>query len=101
MKNMILAAALALVAALAVPVAQTELPVTALKVGNEAALSPVAASLPVTLTGKAQNLRCDARLRFNFGGYHNRCPYGRVVTGVQIVGDIAQLTCGEVEVTCR
>ena len=58
--------------------------------------------IPLTLKGKASTLRCSTRLRFNRTGYHNRCPYGRVVTGVQVLNNnLAVLTCGEVEVTCR
>ena len=60
------------------------------------------AAIPLHLEGKAARLRCTTRLRFNYGGNHNRCPYGRVVTGVQVLnGNLAILTCGEVEVTCR
>ncbi len=59
------------------------------------------AAIPLHLKGKAANLRCSTRMRFNYGGHHNRCPYGRVVTGVQILDNLAVLTCGEVQVTCR
>ncbi len=59
-------------------------------------------AVALTLEGKAASLRCSTRMRFRSSGYHNRCPYGRVVTGVQVLdGNIAVLTCAEVAVTCR
>jgi len=92
-----------LIAASAAPVAYTELALEEAKTGNVEALLP-AATLAVNVTGKAAqaNIRCDARLKWRSGGYHNRCPYGRLVTGVQVLdGNIAVLNCAEVEVTCR
>ena len=92
-----------LIAASAAPVAYSELPLEAFKTGNAEALLP-AAVLAVNVTGKAAaaSVRCEARLRWQSSGYHNRCPYKRVVTGVQIYdGNLAILTCAEVEVTCR
>ncbi len=91
------------IAASAAPVAYTELALEEAKTGNMEALLP-AAALAVNVTGKAAaaNVRCDARLKWQSSGYHNRCPYKRVVTGVQVLdGNLAVLTCAEVEVTCR
>jgi hypothetical protein len=91
------------IAAFAAPVAYTERPIEAAKTGNVEALLP-AAALAVNVAGNAAkaNIRCDARLRWRSGGYHNRCPWGRLVTGVQVLdGNLAVLDCAEVEVTCR
>ena len=70
-----------------------------LKTPHAVALAPVASELPVNLTGSAQNLRCQASLRWS-GSRHSRCGYDSVVTGVQVLGSVVQLTCARVEVNC-
>ncbi len=76
-------------------------PIESFKTSHAVALQMQAEAIPVHLEGEAKGLRCTSRLKWNFNGYHNKCPYGRVVTGVQITGDIAILSCAEVEVTCE
>ena len=78
-----------------------DVPIESFKNSHAVALQMPAEAIPVRLKGKAKGLRCTTRLAWNSSGYHNRCPYGRVVTGVQLVGDIANLSCAEVEVTCE
>ncbi len=100
MKVKALLLALGLIAGAAVGVYSSGMSMEAYRAANDAAFQ-TSGAVPLKLVGKAQNLRCSTRLRFNYGGNHGRCPYGRVVTGVQMAGDLAILTCGEVEVTCR
>ncbi len=93
--------AVIIVAAVAATSRSESASIEAVRGANDAALQEAAASLPIALKGKAAALRCDARLAWNRSGYHGRCPYGRVVTGVQLTGDLAILSCAKVEVTCR
>jgi hypothetical protein len=92
--------ALGLVVGISAGVYSSGMSIEAFRAANEAAFNDSGA-IPLKLVGAAASLKCSTRIRFNYGGQHGRCPYGRVVTGVQMTGDLAILTCGEVEVTCR
>lgn len=85
-------------ASFAVPGTTEDVSIEKMKAQNP--LEEAAEAVPVVMASKS-SIRCDARLRFRRSGYHGRCPYGRVVTGVQLTGDIAILDCAEVQVTCR
>ncbi len=101
MKLRILFLAVALIAAAAATGITKDTSLESLKTSNEEAFKEPSEKIAVTLGAGAENLSCDARLRRRGSGYHNRCPYRSVVTGVQIINDLAILTCAEVKVTCR
>ena len=77
--------------------ASQEASMETLKAGDP--LAAAAADIPVKVSGKT-DIRCQARLRWQSGGYRNRCPYGQVMTGVELSDGQASLSCGELEVTC-
>lgn len=86
-----------LIASFAVPSISGDVSIEFLKANNT--LERVTA-VPIVVHTES-NIRCEARLTWRSSGYHGRCPYGRVVTGVQINGDLAILECAEVKVNCR
>lgn len=59
------------------------------------------AGIPVQVLGE-KNVSCQARAGFG-SPYHgwDRCPFDRVVTGVELRDNRLVLTCSEIQVTCR
>lgn len=73
----------------------------AVRESGSQALGNAAAAIPVVLKGDVGNLRCEARVRWSLPGSFGRCLFNRVVTEVKIVNGQAEVSCGELEVTCR
>ncbi len=60
------------------------------------------AQIPVTVSGKAADLRCEARADYGmpYQGW-NRCPFDRVMSGAELRNGTLVITCSEIRVTCR
>lgn len=75
-----------------------------LEAGREAAASPfeqAQAAIPVAVNGANSPLRCDARVQFSTPGFGGRCHFNKVVTEVRLVNNQLEVSCGELQVTCR
>lgn len=101
MNTKILILAVAVVAAFAVNGRTGSNTPEDLKVAHEEVFTGPSSAIAVRLGAGAENLSCAASLRRRGSGYHNRCPRGSVMTGLQPINDsVITVTCASVVVTC-
>ena len=72
--------------------------IESVKSGAAAAFSGAQEGIPVKAN---QPLNCSASIRFSTPGWGGRCSFNRVVTEVQLVNGQLNVSCGELEVSCR
>jgi hypothetical protein len=98
MRAIVFLSALLLVTGLSITSLSGDIPIEKARAGAAAAFE---ASAVIPARAATPSLRCTARVRFDMPGYRSHCPFGWVVTGVEIKDNVALLSCGEIEVNCR